>query len=90
MLSGTNSKVSDPVEIPPGNYRVSWQATETGAYSDLFEVSILGQSKNLLINEVLPTTSHGEVLFSSAGGQFIIEVQTSNATWKITFTWLSP
>jgi hypothetical protein len=78
------------MEIPSGNYRVSWQATETGAYSDLFEVSIQGQSKTLLINEVLPTTNHGEVLFSSAGGQFIIEVQTSNATWNMTFTWLSP
>ena len=90
VLSGTNSKVTDPMEIPPGNYRVSWQAIDTGAYSENFFVYIQGQSRNLLVNEVIPTVDHGESLFSSLGGQFIIEVKASSATWKITFTWLSP
>jgi hypothetical protein len=90
VLSGTNSKVTDPMDIPPGNYRVSWQASYTGAYSDLFEVNIQGQSKTLLVNEVLPTTTRGEVLFTSLGGSFILDVATSSATWTITFTWLSP
>lgn len=78
------------MEIPPGNYRVSWQAIDTGAYSENFFVYIQGQSRNLLVNEVIPTVDHGESLFSSLGGQFIIEVKASSATWKITFTWLSP
>jgi pimeloyl-ACP methyl ester carboxylesterase len=37
VLSGTNSKVTDPIEIPPGNYRVSWQATDTGAYGTVMD-----------------------------------------------------
>jgi hypothetical protein len=32
----------------------------------------------------------GEALFSSAGGSFIIDVETSETSWQITFTWLSP
>jgi hypothetical protein len=93
VLSGTNSKVTDPVEIPPGNYRVSWQATyvKTGFGSiDNFTVYVQGQSKDLLVNEIIPTTPSGEVLFSSAGGQFILSIEVSSATWQITFTWLSP
>jgi hypothetical protein len=94
-LSGTNSKVTDPMDIPPGNYRVSWQATDTqsiggSTLSELFEVYVQGQQKTNIINEVLPTTPSGEALFSSAGGSFIVDVEVSSATWKITFTWLSP
>lgn len=95
VLSGTNSKVTDPMEIPPGSYRVSWQATDTQqiggtTVSERFEVNIQGQEKTNIINEVLPTTPSGEALFSSAGGSFIVDVEVSSATWKITFTWLSP
>jgi hypothetical protein len=83
------------MDIPPGNYRVSWQATDHAqiggqTVSELFEVYVQGQGKNLLINEVLPGTPSGEALFSSAGGSFIIDVEASNTTWQITFTWLSP
>jgi hypothetical protein len=88
-LSGTNSKVTDPMDIPPGSYRVSWSATDTGQFSDNFVVYIQGQSKNLLINVVIPTTPKGEALFTSGGGSFIVDVETSSATWTITFTWLS-
>jgi hypothetical protein len=90
VLSGTNSKVTDPIEIPAGNYRVSWQATTTSQYGDNFIVHIQGQSTTGLVNEILPNPDHGEVLFTSGGGSFILEVKTSQATWKITFTWLSP
>jgi hypothetical protein len=93
MLSGTNSKVTDPIEIPPGNYRVSWQATyvKNGYGSiDNFAVYVQGQSKDLLVNEIIPATPSGEVLFTSLGGQFIVSVEVSSATWTITFTWLSP
>lgn len=95
VLSGTNAKVTDPMEIPPGNYRVSWQATDTAKWSDgstmteNFAVYLQGQEKNLLINEVLPNPSSGEALFTSGGGSFILDVEVSSATWKITFTWLS-
>jgi hypothetical protein len=85
-LSGTNSKVTDPMNVPPGSYRVSWQAN--GAHN--FAIWIQGQSKDLLVNEILPSPDHGEVLFSSAGGQFIISIEASQAVWQITFTWLSP
>ena len=83
------------MEIPPGNYRVSWQATDTKTIggttvSELFEVYVQGQEKTNIINEVLPNPSSGEALFSSAGGSFIIDVEVSSATWQITFTWLSP
>jgi hypothetical protein len=95
ILSGSNSRVTDPMEIPPGNYRVSWQATDTQqiggtTVSELFEVYVQGQQKTNIVNEVLPTPSSGEALFSSAGGSFIVDVEVSSATWKITFTWLSP
>jgi hypothetical protein len=90
VLSGTNSKVTDPINIPAGNYRVSWQATTTSGYGDNFIVHIQGQSTTSLVNEILPNPDHGEVLFASGGGSFIIDVKTSQATWKITFTWLSP
>jgi hypothetical protein len=89
-LSGTNSKVTNPIEIAPGNWRVSWQATDTGGFSELFEVYIVGQSRDNIVNEVLPATNHGEALFTSSGGQFIVEVQASTTKWKMTFTWLSP
>lgn len=83
------------MEIPPGNYRVTWQATDTETIggqtvSENFVVYIQGQEKNLLVNEVLPNPSSGEALFSSAGGSFIIEVQMSSGTWQLTFMWLSP
>ena len=74
------------MEIPPGNYRVSW----TASGDSNFVVYVQGQSKDLLVNEILPSPNKGEVLFSSAGGQFIVSVEASNATWTITFTWLSP
>ena len=96
VLSGTNSKVTDPVEIPLGNYRVSWQATDTARWSDgtvrseNFIVHVQGESTTYLINEILPNPSSGEALFASAGGSFILDVQVSEATWQITFTWLSP
>ena len=89
-MSGTNSKVTDPIDIPAGNYRVSWKAHDNSQYSQLFEVYMQGQSKRLLINEVLPGTPSGEALFSSGGGSFIIDVEASETTWEITFTWLSP
>jgi hypothetical protein len=85
-LSGKNSKVTNPIDVPPGNYRISWQASGRSN----FVVYIQGQDKDLLVNEILPSPNHGEVLFTSGGGQFIIEIQASQATWKITFTWLSP
>ncbi len=92
VLSGTNSKVTDPIDIPPGNYRVTWQATDTepNGFSALFEVYLQGQSKTNIINVVLPTTSSGQALFTSGGGSFILDVEVSTATWQITFTWLSP
>jgi hypothetical protein len=77
------------MDIPPGSYRVSWQATDTGPYSDNFVVYVQGQSKNLLVNVVIPATPKGEALFTSGGGSFIVDVETSSATWTITFTWLS-
>src|SRR2546422_472557 len=80
MLSGTNSKVTDPMDIPPGNYRVSWTAKDTQqiggtTVSELFEVYLQGQDKTNLINEVLPNPSSGETLFKSLGGSFIVDVE---------------
>jgi len=93
VLSGKNSKVTNPIELPAGNYRVSWSA-KYGHHGygsiDNFSVYITGQSKDLLINEIIPTTPSGEVLFTSLGGQFILSIESSDSTWKITFTWLSP
>jgi hypothetical protein len=37
--------VTDPTEIPPGNYRVSWLATTSSPYGENFVVYIQGQSK---------------------------------------------
>ena len=96
VLSGTNSKVTDPMDIPPGNYRVSWQGTDTGRLSDgstmseNFVVYVQGKSKTLIVDAVLPDTPSGQSLLSSAGGGFIIDVEADQATWNITLTWLSP
>ena len=93
--SGSNSKVSDPTDIPPGQYRVSWQATDHDqiggqTVSELFDVYLQGQDKNLVINAVLPQTSSGQALFNSGGGSFIIDVEVSGAAdWQLTFTWLA-
>lgn len=57
--------------------------------SELFEVYVQGQDKTNIVNEVLPDTPSGEALFTSAGGSFIIDVEVSDTTWTITFTWLS-
>src|SRR5438445_1375173 len=77
VIAGTNSKVTDPFEIPSGNYRVSWQATGRSN----FIVHLQGQETTGLVNEILPNPDHGEVLFTSAGGRFILEVKASEATW---------
>ena len=82
------------MDIPPGKYRVSWQATDHSQIggtivSELFEVYVQGQDNTNIINAVLPGTPSGESLFSSAGGSFIISVQATATDWKITFTWLS-
>jgi hypothetical protein len=88
VLTGKGSKVTDPLQIPPGKYRVTWQAT-TSDSSELFNVWIQGQGRDLLVNEVLPKVNHGEALFNSGGGSFIIEVKGNQSTWQMTFTWLS-
>lgn len=95
VLAGQNSKVTNPITIPPGNYRVTWRATDRAriggsTVSELFEVYVQGQDKTNIINEVLPGTPSGEALFTSGGGSFIIDVEASETTWTITFTWLSP
>jgi hypothetical protein len=97
-LSGTNSKVTDPIDITSGNYRVTRQATDTKPHGPraLFEVYIRGQEyvegqeQTNLVNAVLPTTSRGETSFTSGRGPYVVAVETNTATWQITFTWLSP
>jgi hypothetical protein len=97
-LSGTNSKVTDPIDVASGTYRVTWEATDTKPHgaSALFDVYIRGQQyaegqdQTNLVNAVLPTTSSGQTSFTSGGGPFVVSVVTHTATWRITFTWFSP
>jgi hypothetical protein len=97
-LSGTNSKATDPIDIASGTYRVTWEATDTKPHgsSELFDVYIRGQQnvggqeQTNLVHAVLPTTSKGETSLTSEGGPFVVSVVTQTATWRITFTWLSP
>ena len=97
VLSGQNSEVTDPVTIPAGTYRINWRATgDTN-----FVVWLQGQDKSLLVNKILPNPDlahsaivvpvpdRGETLFNSLGGQFIIQVEASDSSWQVTFTWLS-
>ena len=97
VLSGQNSKVTDPVTIPAGTYRISWQATgDTN-----FAVWLQGQDRSLLVNKILPnpdlahsaivipSPDRGETLFNSLGGQFIIQVEANDSSWQLTFTRLS-
>jgi hypothetical protein len=94
-LSGTNSQVTDPIDVASGTYRLTWEATDTKPHgsSALFDVYIRGQQyvegqeQTNLVNAVLPTTSSGETLFTSGGGPFVVSVVTQTATWRITFTW---
>jgi hypothetical protein len=84
-LSGTGSKVLDPIEVPKGFWRVSWKADGRSN----FAVKVHGQQDTLLVNEILPNPSSGEAALDSAGGRFVFEVQASQATWTITVTRVS-
>lgn len=81
-LTGTGSKVTDPVDVPAGLWRAAWHAE--GHRN--FVVTVHGQGDNLLVNVILPDTPAGEAALSSDGGRFVFEVEADGATWTITLT----
>jgi hypothetical protein len=90
-LSGTGSKVLDPIEVPKGFWRVSWKAETTGR-SVNFTVRTHGQEDTLVVNALLPNTTSGESSFNSAGGRFVFTIEASEigqTTWTITLTRVS-
>ena len=86
------------MDFAPGTYRVTWEATDTKPHgsTEVFDVYIRGQQftggqeQTNLVSTALPATSSGETSFTSGGGPYVVSVVTQTATWRITFTWLSP
>jgi hypothetical protein len=84
---GQGSKVTDPFEIPKGNYRVTWSAQDTSRFgSSNFIVHLVGETTEYLVSVILPNPASGEAGFKSAGGKFYLDVKADTANWSITLT----
>ena len=81
--SGQGSKVL-PLALGVGNYRLDWSAQG----HDNFIVDIhLGSQDQSLVNEIPPSPSAGQTLFSSPETtDYTLQVKASTLTWTITFT----
>lgn len=89
VLTGTGSKVTDPVELQHGLYRVAWSAQGTSN----FVVTIRGTSADasaVLVNVILPNPSSGEAPFDALGGRYVFAIQADQASWNITLTRVAP
>jgi hypothetical protein len=82
-LSGQGSKVTDPVQLASGPYRVSWTAQ---GHDNFIVHARQGSAVEPLINEIPPSPSSGEVVFDSPGGAVFFEVEASTLTWSIKLT----
>ncbi len=83
-LSGEGSRERE-VDMPHGDYRLSWTAQGSGGY---FSVRLEGGQSSLLVSDDPAEADSGEVFVRFPGGRRIVSVQADRLTWTITFTQL--
>lgn len=81
-LSGEGSRVRE-VEMPHGDYRLTWTARGGGGY---FSVSLEGGQSSLLVSDDPAEADSGEVFVRFPGGRHIVSVEASELSWTITLT----
>lgn len=82
-LQGQGSKVTDPMYVPAGNYKLAW----TAQGHDNFIVHVVWSSgSDGLVNEIPPNPASGETVFFSGGAEHIFVVDAPTLTWTITLT----
>jgi hypothetical protein len=83
-LSGEGSRARE-VEMPHGDYRLTWTAQGSGGY---FSVRLEGGQSSLLVSDDPAEADSGEVFIRFPGGRHIVSVEASELSWRITFTQL--
>jgi hypothetical protein len=83
-LSGEGSRARE-VEMPHGDYRLTWTARGSGGY---FSVRLEGGQSSLLVSDDPAETDSGEVFIRFPGGRHIVSVEADGLSWRITFTQL--
>ena len=83
VVQGQGSKVV-PIDIPKGNFRVSWAAQG----NDNFQVEIIGSAGNnlLFVNEIPPDPASGQFFVPSPGGSYNFQITAATLSWQMTFT----
>lgn len=82
-LQGQGSKVTDPMYVPAGNYKLAW----TAQGHDNFIVHVVWSSgSDGLVNEIPPDPASGETVFFSGGAEHSFVVDAATLTWTITLT----
>jgi hypothetical protein len=79
--SGEGSRAHE-VDMPHGDYRLSWAAQGSGGY---FSVRLEGGQSSLLVSDDPAEADSGEVFVQSPGGRHIVSVKASGLSWTITF-----
>jgi hypothetical protein len=83
-LSGEGSRERE-VEMPHGDYRLTWTAQGGGGY---FGVGLEGGQSSLLVSDDPAEADSGEVVIRFPGGRHIVSVVADGLRWTITFTQL--
>lgn len=81
-LSGEGSRARE-VDMPHGDYRLSWSARGSGGY---FSVRLEGAQSSLLVSDDPAEADSGEVFVRFPGGRHIVSVEADGLSWTITFT----
>ena len=84
-LSGAGSRARE-VDMPHGDYRLSWTAQGSGGY---FSVRLEGAQSSLLVSDDPAEADSGEVFVRFPGGRHIVSVKADRLSWTITFTQLA-
>jgi len=82
-LQGQGSRVTDPIYVPAGNYKLAW----TAQGHDNFIVHVVWSSgSNGLVNEIPPDPASGETVFFSGGAEHLFVVDAPTLTWTVSLT----
>src|SRR5260370_3764085 len=85
-LQGQGSRVTDPIYVPAGNYKLAW----TAQGHDNFIVHVVWSSgSNGLGNEIPPDPASGENVFFSGGREHLFVVHPPTLTWTLSLTPIS-
>jgi hypothetical protein len=82
-IQGQGSRVTDPMYIPTGNYKLAW--TAQGHDNFIVHVQWSNGSKGV-VNEIPPEPASGETLFTSGGAEHLFAVDAATLNWSITLT----